>query len=547
MLVAGLLANCLVVFAADPADPHPPAADFYRNLQNRAILDGSSKVLHWGSDPANYVQWGTHSNRLIPVYAFGTLGAGEGVDLNSYLGPRSPYRDEAALKQLYGRVPERTLNPNAGYFDQTNVFDIQRAALAAGKKRIVLVVFDGMGWDTTRAAAIAKTGAVYREGRGTGLFFQDYAAGGTSQYGLVVTSPYGDQARLDVDSQQVASCVPGGGYDPARAGPAPWSPMPDREYIKGDAKKKAHVKTDSSASATSLCAGVKTYNLAINVARDGSQVDTIAHLAQRAGYGVGVVTSVPISHATPAAAYAHNVTRADYQDLTRDLLGLPSVSHPVAPLPGLDLLMGAGWGAELQKNEKQGRNFVPGNVYLSAADRRACDVRTGGKYVVAERVRGRRGAEVLAEGVRAARASGDRLLGYFGVAKAGDGHLPFRTASGDYLPALDRGKKQEIYSDADVRENPTLADLAGAALDYLGDRDRFWLMVEAGDVDWANHANNIDSSIGAVLSGDDAVRVVANWIEKHGGWKDAVMIVTSDHDHYLVLEDPAALAKGARP
>jgi alkaline phosphatase len=504
-------------------------------------------VLHWGSDPANYVQWGKHSNKLIPVYAFGTAGAGEGIDLESYRGARSPYRSESALRRLYGRVPAATLNPAAEYFDQTNVYDIQRAALAAGKKRIILVVFDGMGWETTRAAAIAKTGVVYREGRGAGLFFQDYTAGGTSQYGLVVTSPYGDQARFDVDLQSVASSVAGGGYDPARAGPTPWSTMPDREYVKGDAKKKAHVQTDSSASATSLCSGIKTYNLAINVAPDGRQVETIAHQAQRAGYAVGAVTSVPISHATPASAYAHNVTRADYQDLTRDLLGLPSASHPGAPLPGLDVVMGAGWGAELQKNEKQGLNFVPGNVYLTAADRRACDVKNGGKYVVAERTRGRRGVDVLAEAVRAARAGGERLLCYFGVAKAGDGHLPFRTASGDYLPALDRGKKQEIYSDADIRENPTLADLAGAALDHLGDKERFWLMIEAGDVDWANHANNIDSSIGAVFSGDDAVRVAATWIEKHGGWKDAVMIVTSDHDHYLVLEDPAALAKGAHP
>ena len=31
-------------------------------------------------------------------------------------------------------------------------------------------------------------------------------------------------------------------------------------------------------------------------------------------------------------------------------------------------------------------------------------------------------------------------------------------------------------------------------------------MIEAGDVDWANHANNIDNSIGAVISGDDAFR-----------------------------------------
>lgn len=72
----------------------------------------------------------------------------------------------------------------------------------------------------------------------------------------------------------------------------------------------------------------------------------------------------------------------------------------------------------------------------------------------------------------------------------------------------------------------------------------FWLMVEAGDVDWANHDNNLDASIGAVLSGDDAVRVVTNWVENNGGWDEAVMIVTGDHGHHLVLDDPSLLVSG---
>ena len=40
-------------------------------------------------------------------------------------------------------------------------------------------------------------------------------------------------------------------------------------------------------------------------------------------------------------------------------------------------------------------------------------------------------------------------------------------------------------------------------------------MVEAGDVDWANHDNNLDNSIGAVNSGDDALRAVTDWVEAH--------------------------------
>jgi alkaline phosphatase len=100
------------------------------------------------------------------------------------------------------------------------------------------------------------------------------------------------------------------------------------------------------------------------------------------------------------------------------------------------------------------------------------------------------------------------------------------------------------YTRADIAENPTLADMCRAALDVLGERDKFWLMVEAGDVDWASHANNIDTAIGAVASGDEAFRAVVAWIERRHAWDDAVVIVTSDHGHLFVLTDPAAFAGG---
>ncbi|MFM8290792.1 MAG: alkaline phosphatase, partial [Planctomycetia bacterium] len=145
-----------------------------------------------------------------------------------------------------------------------------------------------------------------------------------------------------------------------------------------------------------------------------------------------------------------------------------------------------------------------------------------------------------------------RLFGFFGVA---EGQLPFRTADGDFNPAgvADPGSEASAlrqkygghvcYTPADRTENPTLADMAVAALDVLASRGPFWLMVEAGDVDWACHANNINTAIGAVQSGDAAFRAIVAWIERHGGWDDTVVIVTSDHGHLFVLTDPAAFAR----
>ncbi len=281
------------------------AADHIRQLQTTAIENDQSPVAHWGVDPDDYTQWGSHSNRLIPIYTFGTLGAGDGVDLESYIDEHSPYRSEEAVQSIYGYVPTDTVNPDAVWCDQTNIYDLQHAALVAGKKHIILVVFDGMDWQTTQAAAIFQAGAVsYESGRGQGLHFQDYTAGGTSQFGYMVTSPHNDGTNVDVDTQTVEN--PGGarrgGFNAARGGDTPWSTAPELRYPIGQPKDDTgvHAYTDSSSSASSMTAGLKTYNNSVNVDAGGTPVMTIAHEAQQHGYAVGVVTSVPISHATPA-------------------------------------------------------------------------------------------------------------------------------------------------------------------------------------------------------------------------------------------------------
>jgi alkaline phosphatase len=70
----------------------------------------------------------------------------------------------------------------------------------------------------------------------------------------------------------------------------------------------------------------------------------------------------------------------------------------------------------------------------------------------------------------------------------------------------------------------------------------FALFVEAGDVDFALHANNLDNAVGAVHSGEDAIKAVIAWVETHSNWDDSAMIVAADHGHYLVVDDLDALA-----
>ncbi len=520
--------------------PRPAAAqsDHLAQLQLKAAMSGKADWGHWGPLDTSYATWSSHSNRLVPIYTFG-------IDLKSVAGKNTPYRDAARLKELYGVVPTATLNPQADYFDQTDVYRLQKTAVAAGKKYIILLIFDGMDWQTTQAAAIYRAGKVgYHEGRGTGLRFQDYR-GVETDYGYFVPSPHNAGTKCDVDTQTLKN--PGGdlrgGYDWQRAGDKPWSLPSDPLYIIGTSTQNKQAYPDSAATATALFSGTKTYNDAINFDPLGRQVVPLARDLQKQGFAIGVVTSVPVSHATPACAYANNVHRDDYQDLSRDLLGLPSISHPNAPLPGVDVLLGAGWGVEQLIDLPQGKNFIPGNRYLARKDLLAIDAAQGGKYYVAQRTSAMPGATTLSKAVAAATERNLRLFGFFGT-KAG--HLPNATADGRFDPVMDGvlvpTSPVEQYKRADIDENPNLAQMAVAALNVLAKRsDSFWLMVEAGDVDWANHKNNLDNSIGAVLSGDDAFAAMTDWIEAHDCWDRTALIVTADHGHYLVLEKPEAL------
>jgi alkaline phosphatase len=535
----------LTVTAIESQPKLATSTDPVAELQSLAKKSNFAEWGFWGTKPKEYSAWTNHSNRLIPIYVFGG-------EFAPYMGERSIYRDAKKLESIYCQCPDSTCCSTAEYGDQTDVYQLQKHAIEVDKKKYVfLVVFDGMDWQTTHAAATYAKGEVaYRDGRGTGLTFQDYR-GTKTDYGYFVTSPHDEGLYPDVDSQTltVAPIKQYGGYDPRLGGETPWAVAPDFAYPIGKSRVSPHAYTDSSSSATSMTSGAKVFNGSVNVTHELKKCEPIAHRLQRdLGMSVGVVTSVPFSHATPAAAYAQNVSRDDYQDLGRDMLGLPSIAHPKDPLEGLDVVIGCGWGETIKTEPEewnkelflQGKNLVPGNRYITDDDLEAIRERERRPYVLALRTPNVSGKSVLKSATQDAIETGKRLFGFFGVKR---GHLPFETANGDFKPVEDV-RSAEAYSDADILENPSLSDMTEAAIEVLETNPKgFWLMVEAGDVDWANHANNIDSSIGAVLSGDRAVRSVFNWIESHNAWADSLVIVTADHGHYLNITDPSVFSR----
>ena len=146
--------------------------------------------------------------------------------------------------------------------------------------------------------------------------------------------------------------------------------------------------------------------------------------------------------------------------------------------------------------------------------------------------------QLLPSGVENAISGGNRFFGFFGATR---GHLPYQTADGNYNPTMGEAKV-DVYQPGDILENPTLSEMTTAALDVLsGNEKGFFLMVEAGDVDWANHNNNLDDSIGAVLSGDAAFEAITQWVEENSSWDETALIVTADHGHLMYLDDPLVL------
>jgi len=544
------------------------ADDRIAELQEAAVAradEPAERAFHFGSQGPGDVfsNHTSHTNRLVPVWTYGRP-----LDLGRITGARSPYRDAEAIEALYGRLPERTLNPEADYGDQSDLARVLERAVENGARHVFILLFDGLDGPTVRAASLARTGVVEPERPDHGLRFAEIEADGAAQVGAVVTSPSHASGETDVDQQTVrfADDVVRGGYDAEIAGPDPWrsGSIDAPTYLLGQSANEEqraalraaggapHAYTDSAASATEIVTGVKTYNGSINVGPDGAFLEPLFQKLQRDGWKVGTVSSVPFNHASPASMYARNVSRNDYQDLARDMLGLPNIAtERGAPrLPGLDVVIGTGFGIEADLDSlkpRQGANAVGGNVYIAAADLEAIDAdrSDGGRYVVAQRTASKPGAEMLRVAAARASAEGLGLFGFFGTSY---GHLPYQTTDGGFDPVPGYDSEAETYSDADRIENPTLAEMTASALTVLG-ADRatpFALFVEAGDVDWALHDNNLDNAIGALYSGEEALEVIAGWVAGHSAWDETAVIVTSDHGHYLVIDDPEAIAEAAR-
>ena len=456
-------------------------------------------------------------------------------------------------------------------------------AISATKpKNVILMIGDGMGWEMARAGAMAK-GYNYNSGKGEGLSFQtldNYALATT--YGTTIAPGNGvfstGNSALS-NSNPITGASPmlpgfkfqpqfnpgntpsGGGknpqpnavgnlvgYDPRRGGINPWTPGNDPEYIQ-------HSYPDSANTATTLYTGVKSYNNAISVDIFEKPLETILKTAADKGKSTGLVTSVPVDHATPGAAAA-NVNRrnkydADYPTLDNILQQELRIYQPTVILGGGHPLTGASQPLPTGVEPPTKFEYITESTYAELSKN---PNQNRYKYTFLER--GKDAArKLVTTAARLDPNKGDRLLGLYG-ARGQEGNLPVSTANGDYsntglsifslfssqgqkpdtVRPLLPGETDKSFIAKEINENPTLNDLTKAALAVLSkDKDGFWLMVEGGDIDWAAHDDNLDNMIGTVLDFDKAVKTTIDWIKNNGGWENNLLIVTADHDHYLTL------------
>ena len=471
-------------------------------------------------------------------------------------------------------------------------------------KNTIIMIGDGMGWEMARAAAIykqiqeGKSGSTladfYTSGKGTGLNMQTltgYALATT--YGTTIPNAsgiYGTGNAAVTGSSTVTNVNPdlpgfvfnptfnpgttptGGatvasgavgnlvGYDPVRGGINPWTPGTDKEYIK-------YSYPDSANTATTLYTGVKSYNNAIGVDIFENSLEGVLAKAAQLGKSTGLVTSVPIDHATPAAAAA-NVNRRNKYD--EDYPALDNILQQELRIYQPTVILGGGHPLSTPGNPlPPGVEPLTDNTYIKASTYKELSTKpTSNIYDYTFLERGTDAAAKLAATAAALDPNtGGRLIGLYG-ARGQNGNLPVSSANGDFsttgldmfsvnatkgltpdtLRPLKVGETDAQFIATERNQNPTLDDLTKAALNVLGkDPDGMWLMIEGGDIDWSAHDNNMDNLIGTTLDFDKAVGSVIAWINANGGWADNELIVTADHDHYLTLNgDFPTIARNAK-
>jgi alkaline phosphatase len=414
-------------------------------------------------------------------------------------------------------------------------------------KHVILIIGDGMQFEHERAYNNYLTGSYE-----SGLEHLNFPYKGVSttwdvdtynRYaftaGAAAFTDTGTDARFDPQGSSGFTAVLG--YDPVKGGNQPYnqdttaevnSPAALTYYgakLKRSATDTAAIPaTDSASAATALGTGFKTDggNIAWRTGDPAiGRLTTIAEMYRnQKKAAIGVVSTVPFTHATPASFVSHNVNRNNYQAIAQEII------TSVRP----DVVIG---GGHPTYNDAAGLTGANAYQYIGAVE--YANLKSSTEYALAERRTGIDGGTALLTKADEAVRNKQKLFGLFGGV---GGNFEYHNVSNDGSASITRGST----------ENPTLAQAATAALKVLNQNSNgFFLMLEQGDIDWANHANNYKQMIGGMWDLDQAIKAVEAFIDQPGDdldWSNTLVIVTSDHGNsFMRIDTSKKLAKGKLP
>ncbi len=281
--------------------------------------------------------------------------------------------------------------------------------------------------------------------------------------------------------------------------------------------------TDSAPSMSAYMTGVKMNNEVISMSSDtvaespvkdangnsgltgcasnnGQPVSTLLELAKAKGKAVGSITTTELTHATPAATYAHICHRdAAYDIAVQAVPGGAGFNSALGD--GVDVLMGGGanyWTPYNKDTNKRGR-----------AD---------GRDLMAElKAKGYATATTKDELAAVDPTSSSRLIALFS-----------KTSHMDY--DLDRQNNP-------ASTQPSLSEMTSKAIDLLSkNQDGYFLMVEGGRIDHALHGTNAKRALQDASAFDDAIKTALSKVDL----SNTLIVVTADHDHTMTINGYSA-------
>lgn len=230
--------------------------------------------------------------------------------------------------------------------------------------------------------------------------------------------------------------------------------------------------TCSSAAGTAIACGEKANNSTVGVNKDSVAIESVAYALKKEGYKIGIMSTVPINHATPSAFYAHNIRRSNHYEIACEI-----------PQSGFDFFGGAGF---LDYNGKDG-DKEPMDSYL---EKNGYSVSFG------------------MEEFRRESAGKEKAV---------------------FCQSSNRNESADNYvSDGTVEADASMAEMLELTLEFLGDEEPFFIMGEGGAIDWAAHDNRTMSTIEYVLDFDAAIKVAYEFYQKHP--EETLIVVTADHE-----------------